>query len=61
MLIEEMANQPRGFAVGLLGALSSLGFGMAALAYSRIDVIPLGWRGLYVSRSASRQVSPKKD
>jgi MFS transporter, putative metabolite:H+ symporter len=47
MLIEEMANQRRGLAVGLLGALSSLGLGMAA-RYSWIDVIPLGCRGLYI-------------
>ncbi len=47
MLVEEMANERRGVAVGLLGALSSLGFGMAALAYSWINVVPLGWRGLY--------------
>src|SRR6185437_13164844 len=37
-----------GAAVGLLGALSALGYGLAALAYSWIDVVPLGWRGLYV-------------
>jgi MFS transporter, putative metabolite:H+ symporter len=48
MLIEEMTSRRRGLAVGLLGALSSLGFGIAALAYSRIDLIPFGWRGLYV-------------
>ena len=48
MLVEEMANERRGPAVGRFGALSSLGFGIAALAYSRINVIPLGWRGLYV-------------
>ncbi|HJU10653.1 MAG TPA: MFS transporter, partial [Candidatus Binataceae bacterium] len=48
MLVEEMSNERRGIAVGLLGALSSLGFGIAALAYSRIDIIPLGWRGLYI-------------
>jgi putative MFS transporter len=48
MLIEEIANERRGLAVGLLGALSALGYGLAALAYSWIDVIPLGWRGLYI-------------
>jgi MFS family permease len=48
MLIEEMAKQRRGTAVGLLGAVSSLGFGIAALAYASINVIPLGWRGLYI-------------
>jgi len=48
MLVEEVANERRGAAVGLLGALTALGYALAALAYSWIDVIPLGWRGLYV-------------
>jgi putative MFS transporter len=48
MLIEEMATERRGMAVGLLGALSALGFAMAALAYAWIEVVPMGWRGLYM-------------
>jgi MFS transporter, putative metabolite:H+ symporter len=48
MLVEEVASERRGWAVGLLGALSALGVAFAALAYSWIDVIPFGWRGLYI-------------
>jgi putative MFS transporter len=48
MLIEEIANERRGLAVGLLGALSALGYALAALAYSWIHIIPFGWRGLYI-------------
>ena len=48
MLVEEVASERRGWAVGLLGALSALGFGLAALSYSWIDVMPFGWRGLYI-------------
>lgn len=48
MLVEEIASERRGWAVGLLGALSALGYVLAALAYSWIDVMPLGWRGLYI-------------
>ena len=48
MLVEEVASERRGLAVGLLGALSALGFALAALAYAGVEVIPLGWRGLYI-------------
>ncbi len=44
---EELAAPDRGFGIGLLGALGSLGHGVAALAFGFVDVLPFGWRALY--------------
>jgi MFS family permease len=47
ILSEEVDAGVRGWAIGLLAALSSVGFGIAALAFAGIRVMPYGWRGLY--------------
>ena len=47
ILSEEVDAGVRGWAIGLLAALSSVGFGIAALAFAGIKVMPYGWRGLY--------------
>jgi MFS family permease len=47
ILSEEVDAGVRGWAIGLLSALASVGFGIAALAFAGINVIPFGWRGLY--------------
>jgi MFS family permease len=47
ILAEEVDAAFRGWAVGLLGALSACGYGLAALVFALIFVIPYGWRGLY--------------
>ena len=47
ILSEEVDAGVRGWAVGLLSALVSVGYGMAALAFAGIDAIPHGWRGLF--------------
>src|SRR5215471_9837003 len=47
ILVEEVDAGVRGWTVGLLGALASVGYGIAALVFGFIDVIPYGWRGLY--------------
>ncbi len=47
ILVEEVDAGVRGWTIGLLGALSSVGYGIAALAFGTINVIPYGWRGLY--------------
>ena len=48
VIAEEMAAGARGWANGTLGALSYLGAGFASLAFLSINVIPFGWRALYV-------------
>ena len=47
ILSEEVDAGVRGWAIGLLSALASVGFGIAALAFAGINVVPYGWRGLY--------------
>lgn len=47
ILSEEVDAGVRGWAIGLLSALTSVGFGIAALAFAGINVMPYGWRGLY--------------
>jgi len=47
ILSEEVDAGVRGWAIGLLSALVSVGYGMAALAFAGIDAIPYGWRGLF--------------
>ncbi len=47
ILSEEVDAAVRGWTVGLLAALTSCGYGLAALAFALVNVIPYGWRGLY--------------
>jgi putative MFS transporter len=47
ILSEEVDAGVRGWAIGLLSALVSVGYGLAALAFAAIDAIPFGWRGLF--------------
>jgi putative MFS transporter len=47
ILVEEVDAGVRGWAVGLLGALASCGYGVAALVFAFIDYLPYGWRGMY--------------
>ena len=49
MLTEELSARDRGWGIGLLGALGSLGHGLAAIAFSMVEVhLPFGWRSLYL-------------
>ena len=47
ILSEEVDAGVRGWAIGLLSALALVGYGLAALAFAGINVMPYGWRGLY--------------
>jgi putative MFS transporter len=47
ILTEEVAAGVRGWAVGYLGALTAIGYGLAAGVFGFVNVIPFGWRGLY--------------
>lgn len=47
ILAEEVDAAVRGWAVGLQGALAISGYGLAAMMFALIDVVPYGWRGLY--------------
>jgi putative MFS transporter len=47
IVVEEIDAANRGWTIGLMGALSSVGYGVAALVFSLVNVVPFGWRGLY--------------
>lgn len=48
IIAEEFPENVRGWAIGALGALGALGAGLAAIVYGFVDVLPGGWRALYV-------------
>ncbi len=47
IVAEEVAAGVRGWAIGLLGAIAGMGYGLASLVFGMINVMPYGWRGLY--------------
>jgi len=48
VIVEELAARDRGWGIGVLGALGASGHGAAAMVFGFIDVMPHGWRTLYV-------------
>ena len=48
IIAEEIPAKNRGWGIGILGALGSLGFGLGALLYARLDLLPFGWRTMYL-------------
>lgn len=48
ILVEELHASQRASGIGLLALLSGLGYGLAAGLYAAIDVLPGGWRFLYM-------------
>ena len=47
IVAEEVDAAHRGWAIGLLSAVSNVGYGLAAIVFAFINTIPYGWRGLY--------------
>ncbi|HVN90007.1 MAG TPA: MFS transporter [Candidatus Binataceae bacterium] len=47
ILAEEVDAAVRGWAIGLQGALAITGYGLAAIVFGFITIVPYGWRGLY--------------
>ncbi|MGH7836289.1 MAG: MFS transporter, partial [Candidatus Binataceae bacterium] len=47
ILAEEVDAAVRGWALGMQGALAISGYGLAAIVFAFIAVVPFGWRGLY--------------
>ena len=48
IVAEELPAEHRGWGIGILGAISSFGFGLGAVLYAFVDTLPFGWRSLYV-------------
>ena len=47
IVTEEFPAAYRGWALGMLGALSACGHGLGAAIFATIDTLPYGWRTLY--------------
>jgi MFS family permease len=47
IVAEELPAARRGWGVGILGALGAFGFGLGALLFAAIEILPFGWRFLY--------------
>ncbi len=52
VLTEELGAESRGFGLGILAAFGALGFGAAALALALVEILPFGWRALYLVGAA---------
>ncbi len=48
VIAEEFPPENRGWGIGALAALQACGAGLAAVMFGFVDVIPFGWRALYV-------------
>lgn len=48
VIAEELEERSRGWALGVVAALGALGSGLAILTFAAVDIIPHGWRGIYV-------------
>jgi putative MFS transporter len=48
IVTEEFPAEHRGWGIGMMGALAACGVGFGALLFSAIDLLPGGWRALYV-------------
>lgn len=48
VIAEEIESEHRGWATGALAALASMGGGLALLLFAFINVLPMGWRSMYL-------------
>ncbi|MGH0031950.1 MAG: MFS transporter [Myxococcota bacterium] len=48
IVIEEFPAAHRGWGIGVMGAVGGMGFGLGAILFAAVDVLPYGWRALYV-------------
>lgn len=48
VIVEEFPPEHRGWGVGAAGAIQACGGGFAALLFGFVDVLPYGWRALYL-------------
>ncbi len=48
IIAEELPAEHRGWGIGMLGAIGAFGFGLGALFYAFVEMLPYGWRTLYL-------------
>lgn len=47
LVAESLPARHRGWGIGILGAIGTVGFGLSALLYAFVEQLPFGWRFLY--------------
>lgn len=58
MIVEEFPESARGWGVGAHAALASVGGGIGALFFAAVELLPFGWRTLYLLGLLALLVSP---
>lgn len=53
VIVEEFPEDARGWGIGVYTALASLGGGLAALLFAGVEIVPYGWRALYLLGACS--------
>ena len=48
VIVEEFPDAHRGWGIGAFAAIQACGAGFAAMLYAFVDVLPYGWRALYL-------------
>ncbi len=48
VVAEELDARARGWGIGVLAAMGAMGHGVASIFYSMVEVLPYGWRSLYI-------------
>lgn len=48
IIAESIAARHRGWGIGILGAVGAFGVGLSAMLFAAIDVLPYGWRAMYL-------------
>lgn len=56
VVAEEIDARVRGWASGTLGAMNALGAGVASLAFAAVNILPYGWRALYLIGGGSLMI-----
>jgi putative MFS transporter len=48
VIVEEFPEDARGWGIGVHSAVASLGGGLAAVLFAGVEIVPYGWRALYL-------------
>ena len=48
VIVEEFDAGVRGWGIGMMGAVGALGHGLASIIFSLVNMLPFGWRALYL-------------
>lgn len=48
VIAEEFDAHSRGWGIGVFGALGALGHGVASIVFALVNVLPFGWRAMYL-------------